>query len=44
MNVTNFSCFLVEKDNAGKVRRGIAQRSLDYLPPGMSSFGLRIHR
>src|SRR5436190_13730296 len=34
MNETNFSCFLVEKDNAGKVRRGIAQRSLDDLPPG----------
>lgn len=34
MNHTNFSCFLVEKDDAGKVRRGIAQRSLDDLPAG----------
>lgn len=34
MNATNFSCFLVEKDDAGKVRHGIAQRALDDLPPG----------
>lgn len=34
MNETIFSCFLVEKDASGNVRRGIAQRSIADLPPG----------
>src|SRR5882724_6371140 len=34
MNETRFSCFLVEKDASGNVRRGIAQRSIADLPSG----------
>jgi acrylyl-CoA reductase (NADPH) len=34
MNETKFSCFLVEKDTAGNIRRGLAERSIDDLPPG----------
>ena len=34
MNPQPFACFLVEKDDAGQVRRGLGQRSLTDLPPG----------
>jgi len=34
MNTTAFTCFLVEKDAAGKVSRGIARRTIADLPPG----------
>jgi acrylyl-CoA reductase (NADPH) len=34
MSDTNFTCFLVEKDAAGNVKRGITQRPLADLPPG----------
>src|SRR2546421_1002362 len=34
MNDTTFRCFLVEKDAAGNVRRGIVDRPLAELPPG----------
>jgi acrylyl-CoA reductase (NADPH) len=34
MTASSFACFLVEKDSAGNVQRGLAQRSLTDLPPG----------
>lgn len=34
MNATTLTCFLVEKDENGNVRRGLAQRTIDDLPPG----------
>ena len=34
MNSTSFACFLVEKDAAGNVHRGVSQRSLAELPAG----------
>jgi acrylyl-CoA reductase (NADPH) len=34
MNAQAFACFLVEKDAAGNVRRGIAQRAVADLPAG----------
>ncbi|HEX5106210.1 MAG TPA: acryloyl-CoA reductase, partial [Pirellulaceae bacterium] len=34
MTASSLRCFLVEKDAAGNVQRGIAQRSLADLPPG----------
>jgi acrylyl-CoA reductase (NADPH) len=34
MNSTDFNCFLVEKDAAGNIRRGITRRPLGELPPG----------
>src|SRR5438045_3150831 len=34
MNDTTFRCFLVEKDAADNVRRGVTHRSLADLPPG----------
>lgn len=34
MSETSFSCFLVEKDDAGKVHRGVAQRAVTDLPSG----------
>src|SRR5256885_12541050 len=34
MNPTTFRCFLVEKDTAGKVHRGLTDRPLADLPPG----------
>jgi putative YhdH/YhfP family quinone oxidoreductase len=34
MNGTKFSCLLVEKDAAGKLRRGLAERTIADLPPG----------
>ncbi|MDX1947025.1 MAG: oxidoreductase [Pirellulaceae bacterium] len=34
MNPPPFACFLVEKDAAGQVRRGLAQRTPTELPPG----------
>lgn len=34
MNATDFACFLVEKDAAGKISRGMAKRPVADLPPG----------
>jgi acrylyl-CoA reductase (NADPH) len=34
MDATDFACFLVEKDAAGKVSRGMARRNMADLPPG----------
>jgi len=34
MTADSFRCFLVEKDAAGKVRRGLSQRTKADLPPG----------
>src|ERR1044071_2099808 len=34
MNETEFSCFLVEKDAAGNVRRGMGRRPTSELAPG----------
>lgn len=34
MTKSTFACFLVEKDATGKVRRGVAERPRDELPPG----------
>ena len=34
MTGNNFSCFVVEKDAAGQVRRGVVERPLSDLPPG----------
>jgi acrylyl-CoA reductase (NADPH) len=34
MSETTFSCFLVEKDAAGNLKRGIVQRPIADLPPG----------
>jgi len=34
MQDTKFRCFLVEKDAAGNVRRGMAERAIADLPPG----------
>ncbi len=34
MNDAKFSCFLVEKDDAGNIRRGVNERSINDLPPG----------
>ena len=34
MDETKISCFLVEKDAAGNVRRGLAERTIAELPPG----------
>jgi putative YhdH/YhfP family quinone oxidoreductase len=34
VNSTSFACFLVEKDAAGNICRGVSQRSLTDLPPG----------
>src|SRR5438045_8186729 len=34
MDNTEFSCFLVEKDTTGNIRRGVARPSIGDLPPG----------
>jgi acrylyl-CoA reductase (NADPH) len=34
MNGTEFSCYLVEKDAAGKIRSGVTRRPVPDLPPG----------
>jgi acrylyl-CoA reductase (NADPH) len=34
MNAPSLACFLVEKDAAGNVRRGVARRPMTELPPG----------
>jgi putative YhdH/YhfP family quinone oxidoreductase len=34
MNGKRFTCFVVDKDQAGKVTRGLAERSVTDLPPG----------
>ncbi len=34
MDKTEFSCFLVEKEASGNVRRGLARRTFGELPPG----------
>jgi NADPH:quinone reductase-like Zn-dependent oxidoreductase len=34
MTATDFACFLVEKDAAGKVSRGVARRTIADLPQG----------